>query len=83
MSEKAIQEGIACLILIAGDASNNTRKKFTDKCTYYNVPYRIVADSDTLGTKIGKKNRTTVAVTDAGLAEQIAKKLDSSKDMEV
>lgn len=83
MSERAIQDGSAYLVLIAENASDNTRKKFTDKCTYYHIPYRIFSDSDTLGNRIGKQSRTTVTVTDAGLAEQITNRLDSSKDMEV
>lgn len=83
MTEKAIQDGSAELVIIAGDASGNTRKKFTDKCTYYNVPYRIFGDSATIGRMIGKQSRTTAAVTDSGLAAQIISRLDSSKDMEV
>ena len=83
MTEKAIQEGIAYLVIISEDASNNTKKKFTDKCTYYHVPYRICANSEFLGRLIGKQARMTVAVTDSGLANQITNRLDSSKNMEV
>ncbi|MBE5945953.1 MAG: 50S ribosomal protein L7ae [Lachnospiraceae bacterium] len=77
MCEKAIQEGTACLIIIAEDASGNTRKKFTDKSTFYNVPCRVAGTSEVLGHRIGKQNRMVVAVTDEGLAEQITNKLDS------
>lgn len=77
MSEKAIQEGRAYLVVIAADASDNTKKKFTDKSTYYHVPYRIIGDGEMLGKMIGKQSRTTVTVTDQGLAQQIIKKIDS------
>lgn len=77
MCEKAIQEGTASLIIIAEDASGNTRKKFTDKSTFYNVPCRVAGTSDMLGHRIGKQNRMVVAVTDEGLAKQITNKLDS------
>ena len=77
MCEKAIQEGTACLIIIAEDASGNTRKKFTDKSTFYNVPCKVAGTSEVLGHRIGKQNRMVVAVTDEGLAEQITNKLDS------
>lgn len=83
LSEKSIQEGTAKLVIIAEDASENTRKKFVDKCTYYHVPFYIFGNSELLGKQIGKQMRTTVTVLDQGLAEQIRKKLDSSKDMEV
>jgi len=83
MCEKAIQEGDACLIIIAQNASKNTRKKFIDKCTYYKVPYIIFGQSDVLGNRIGKESRMTLAVTDMGLAKQVANKLDFSMSMEV
>ncbi|MGN0152222.1 MAG: L7Ae/L30e/S12e/Gadd45 family ribosomal protein [Wujia sp.] len=77
MTERSIQEGSACLVLIATDASDNTQKKFINKCTYYNVPYRIVSDANTLGRLIGRQNRTTVTVTDSGLAQQILNKINN------
>lgn len=83
MTERAILEGAAMLVIIAADASGNTRKKFTNKCEYYNVPYIIFNDSDTLGRQIGKQSRTTLAVTDQGFANQIKAKLMSNDDMEV
>lgn len=83
MVENAIQQGTAYLVIIAEDASGNTRKKFIDKCTYYDVPYRICADSESLGKTIGKQDRKVVAVTNEGLAVSVLNKLDISKDMEV
>ena len=83
MVENAIQQGIAWLVIIAEDASDNTKSKFINKCTYYDVPYRICADGESLGRTIGKQDRKVVAVTDEGLANQIANKMDISKDMEV
>ena len=83
MVEGAIQKGTAYLVLIAEDASGNTRKKFIDKCTYYNVPYRICANGESLGRSIGKQDRKVVAVTNEGLADSVLTKLDISKDLEV
>lgn len=76
MTERALQEGSAYLVIIASDASANTQKKFTDKSKYYKVPSVVAFDSDTLGGQIGKQDRTTVAITDEGLAKQILIKLD-------
>ena len=39
MTEKAIREGIARLVIVAKDASGNTKKKFADSCHFYHVPY--------------------------------------------
>lgn len=34
---KAVQSQQAHLVFIASDASDNTKKKYIDKCTYYHV----------------------------------------------
>lgn len=83
MTERAIQDGSAKLVIIAEDASSNTKKKFTDKCSYYRIPYMVFGSSAILGNQIGRQDRKTVAVTDEGLANQILIKIESSKDMEV
>ncbi|TYR82758.1 YlxQ family RNA-binding protein [Priestia megaterium] len=66
----------AKLVLLASDASDNTKKKVTDKCAYYNVPVRIVADRYALGQAIGKDARVVVAVIDNGFAKKLITMLD-------
>ncbi len=83
MTEKAVQEGSAYLVIIAEDASANTKKKFINKCKYYNVPCVICETMDRLGHMIGKESRTSVAVTEQHFAEQLIKKLEVKKDLEV
>ncbi|MEE8826442.1 MAG: ribosomal L7Ae/L30e/S12e/Gadd45 family protein [Eubacteriales bacterium] len=72
---EAIKKGKAKAVFISGDASDNTKKKFRDKCTYYHVPMAYIADRQTLGKAVGKTDRTSVAVTDASLAEAAIKAL--------
>ena len=36
--ENAIKQGSAVLVIIATDASDNTKKKFRDSCSFYNTP---------------------------------------------
>jgi ribosomal protein L7Ae-like RNA K-turn-binding protein len=76
MTEKAIRDGAARLVIVAGDASNNTKKKFADSCQYYQVPYVEFGNKETLGNAIGKEYRASVAVTDTGFAKSIGKNLD-------
>lgn len=83
LTEKALQEQKANLVIIADDASDNTKKKFTNKCEFYKVPYYISDNSFLLGKSIGKEERVVLAVTDAGLAKQIINGINSSKDLEV
>lgn len=75
MTEHALQDGSAELVIIAENASENTKKKFTNKSFFYKVPCIVAGDSKMLGARIGKEARTTVTITDAGLAKQIAQKL--------
>lgn len=67
-----VKSGSAFLVLIASDASDNTKKKFTDKCSFYGVPYCVVSDKEELNCCVGKYNRAVFAVTDDGFAKQIA-----------
>ena len=73
--EKALQNGTAALVLLANDASDNTKKKFVNKSFYYKVPCYISFDRDTLSSAIGKSNRATLAVADAGFAGRIEEML--------
>ena len=38
MTERSVKDGSACLVVVATDASDNTKKNFRDMCTYYHVP---------------------------------------------
>jgi ribosomal protein L7Ae-like RNA K-turn-binding protein len=59
------------VVLIAQDASTNTFKKVTDKCTYYETPWQTVSSRGELGAAIGKDERVVVGVTDPGFARKI------------
>ncbi|WP_134686241.1 YlxQ family RNA-binding protein [Brevibacillus migulae] len=67
----AIRSNQAKLVLLATDASANTTKKISDKCSHYAVPLYVPADRLELGAAIGKEARVTVAITDAKLADSI------------
>ena len=74
--DKAVHEGRAALVVVAADASDNTRKKFTDMCAWFRVPIQIYADREMLGRSIGKSFRAVAAVTDEGLAKAVLKRLE-------
>ena len=76
MTEKAIRDGQARLVIVAEDASDNTKKKFSNSCHFYHIPYTEFGEKEALGKAIGKQYRATVAVTDAGFAKSLSKKLD-------
>lgn len=75
LTEKAIQEKRAELILISEEASANTRKKFIDSATYYDVPIYLFGKKEELGHAMGKEFRASLAILEKGLAAAIMKQL--------
>lgn len=63
---KSIQRKEAKLVIVAQDASDNTKKKIKDKCTYYNVDYIIKYPSSELSKAIGKRNIMVISILDSG-----------------
>ena len=81
--DAAIKDGSAQLVLIADDASDNTKKSFIDSCTFYEVPYQIFGTKEILGHAIGKATRATVAIIDEGFAKSILDKIGGTGMNEV
>ena len=79
-AEEAVKSRKARLVLIAEDAQANTVKKFTDKCTFYKIPFRFYGSKAALGHAVGKDPRACIAVTDKGFAESILSKLPPDSD---
>lgn len=65
-----IQNGHAKLVLISDSASENTKKKHIDKCTYYKVPY-VIVDEMGMNQAVGKANRMSLSVNDEGFAKNL------------
>lgn len=76
VSETSIKKHMACLVIVAEDASENTKKHFRDMCSYRNIPIRIWGTKDELGHSIGKEMRVTIVINDSGFAESLIKQLD-------
>lgn len=75
-TEKGVKAGQVFLVLTAQDASENTRKKFKDMCTYYEVPLYNVGTKEELGGAIGKDYRASLGVTDENFALAMIRKLE-------
>ena len=43
-TEKSVKTGKAFLVAVAGDASDNTKKKFQNMCDFYSVPVFFLSD---------------------------------------
>ena len=66
-----IRKGNVYLVIIAGDASENTKKKFTDKSSSYGIESVIFSNSQELSRAIGKQNRTVIAIKEVNFAKKI------------
>lgn len=71
--EEAIRGDKAHLIILTEDASDNTKKKFSDMSAFRNVPLVYLPDRITFGGLIGKKFAVSGVITDKGLAESLLK----------
>ncbi len=59
-TEKSVKTGKGFLALVADDASENTKKKFRNMCTYYEVPLYFLSDKESLGRSMVNNWRAPV-----------------------
>ena len=74
-TENAIKDGKADLVLVAKDASANTKKHFSDMCRYRNIRFQEYETKEQLGHSIGKECRASLAILDKGLGDAVEKQL--------
>lgn len=71
----AIRSGKVKLALLANDASDNAKKKYRDKCHYYEIKLVEGLDRAQLGQAIGKAERVIIGVTDPGFVALVERHL--------
>ncbi len=76
----SVRFGKAQVVILASDASDNTRKNITDSCKYYGVPYYVAYTKEVLGHAIGNNFNAAIAVLDSGFSQNIEKYLQQSID---
>ena len=70
---ESIRDGTAACVIIACDASDGSKKMYTDKCKFYDVPYAMYSDRESLGRAVGKNLRSALALKDEGLYKSLMK----------
>lgn len=68
---KALEAGKAHLVLLAEDASENTKKKFRDKAAYRRVAVCIWLSKAELGRILGLGERSVAVITDKAMAASV------------
>ena len=71
--ENAVKSGKAKLLIIAEDASANTKKEFENAAFAHRTECIVMGNKIELGQTIGKDMRSSVAITDEGFAQQLKK----------
>ena len=71
-----VRSGKVKMVLMDALVSENTFKKVTDKCKFYNVSY-IKADAGVdLGLAIGNSSRKIIGITDQKFVKALEEKLN-------
>ena len=75
-TEKAVKSGKAGLVIVSEESSDNTKKKFTNMCTYYKLPIYLFGTKDELGHAMGQEFRASLSVEDAGFAKSMVERMN-------
>ncbi len=75
-TERAVKTGKAFLVIVSEEASGNTKKMFTNMCTYYEVPVCIFGKKEELGHAMGREMRASLAIVDEGFSKALEKQLN-------
>lgn len=68
---KELKKGKVSLVIVANDASDNTKKLFEDKSSYRKVEQIYFSTKVELGLSIGKSPRAVIGIKDKALANKI------------
>ena len=74
--ERALKSGKVSLVIVAEDASENTKKKFLDACKYRDVNIRIYGNKESLGKYTGKNVRSVIAIVEKNFSKRLLEMLD-------
>lgn len=80
-TEKAVKSGQAHLVIVAEDASDNTKKMFQNMCTFYKVSISFFGTKEELGHWVGKAQRASICILDEGFAKSVLKKINLSMEV--
>lgn len=73
--KESIRYGKTFLVVIADDASENTKKSIINSCKYYDVKYYIRGTKESVGHALGKSFCVAASINDEGFAESIERYL--------
>jgi ribosomal protein L7Ae-like RNA K-turn-binding protein len=78
LCENMLKAGKTGLLIIAEDASDNTKKKFSDMCKYRNIPIEYFGEKKVLGELLGKGDTAAICITDKGISTKLKEMIRDS-----
>ncbi|MBC6002438.1 MAG: ribosomal L7Ae/L30e/S12e/Gadd45 family protein [Paeniclostridium sordellii] len=67
------------LVIVAEDASNNTKKLFKDKTSFRNIACVTYSTKLQLGLAIGKAPRAVMGIKDVSFADKVLELIENTK----
>ncbi|MDB8789857.1 ribosomal L7Ae/L30e/S12e/Gadd45 family protein [Romboutsia sp. 1001216sp1] len=74
-----LKKGKVNLVIVADDASDNTKKLYKDKSSYRSIPYVYFSTKLQLGLAIGKAPRAVIGIKDKNFADKISELMETQK----
>ncbi len=78
--ERLLKKGKVKLIIVAKDASLNTKKKYENACFHRNVEIRMFGTKELLGKFIGKRISSVGVILDIGFSNNLIKMIDNENN---
>lgn len=80
-TDKSVKSATAHIVIVSSDASDNTKKMFSNMCKFYEVPLYFYGTKEELGHAIGKSMRSSLAITDENFAKSVIKHLGTAVEI--
>lgn len=78
--EKGVKSGKVKLLILDGDVSENTRKRFGEICAYNGIEIIQLPESERMGRSIGKEHIKIAGITGSGFVKNILMKFKEGSD---
>ncbi len=75
-----VSEKKAKIVIVARDAGNNTKKKFSNSCHFYNTTLLPFSTKEEISACIGKENVAVLAIEDENFAKKITELVLSDEE---
>lgn len=80
--ERALKSRKVYLVIVAQDASSNTRKKFIDMCGYRDIGIVIFGEKEHLGKHTGKTDRSVIVITGKSFASHLKEMIENHRTVQ-